>query len=154
MVKDSTAKIAFAYITDDLHEPEERVLAAKAHLFLPEGSDVINVILEFGLVGLNDDSYYTLFTRFYFKNEEVGFPDDKSIPHKFLNFFAKSGEFAIQGSSSERFVAKEAGYYKVESKLYEYDADICDQDDSVKFDEKNVVHQNNFYIAVASEWSE
>lgn len=152
----STAKIAYAYISRDHHSiHEDNFLAPTPYLFLPDNETILHVTIEFGLIGLNDDHFYSLFTRFYdSQGNEVGYPNDITEPNKYATFFAKTGEFALSTSSTERFRVKGSGYYRVEITLYEYGSEYKDKDLTTLCDSANIAHTYDIYVAIASEWSE
>lgn len=154
-MKNSTAKIAYMYASDSVREGHsEAPLPATAFLFMPPDGEDIILNLEFGLVGLVDNNFYTIATRFFIDGEEVGYPSRVADTNKLLSFFAKSGEFAMHSSSTEHFPAKKNGYYKIESKLYETNLDDFSEGERPPLAEEDVVHKIEIYVAVSAEWSE
>lgn len=132
----------------------DTALKPTAFLFLPNDSNEIKLTMEFGLVGLVDNCNYTLFTRFFYDGVEVGYPDTIENANRINSFFAKSGEYAMHSSANERFMAKESGYYKIESTLYEYEVEYDEDSQSRLICEENIVHKGDIYVAVANEWSD
>ncbi|MEI7261297.1 hypothetical protein [Pectobacterium carotovorum] len=158
-MKKSTAKIAYMYANGDVDTPYwEKTSPPTAYLFLPRETEEMCVRLEFGLVGLVDNNYYTISTRIFHGTDEVGYPDDMAVAEKALSFFAISGEYASHSSTHERFIAKSNGYYRIEATLYEckieHDEKPIDERDEELIDENNAVHRNDIFVAIASEWSE
>lgn len=154
-MKNSTAKIAYMYASDSFRDGHsEAPLPATAFLFMPPDGEDIILNLEFGLVGLADNNFYTLTTRFFIDDEEVGYPNRVAEPNKMASFFAKSGEFAMHSSSTEHFPAKNNGYYKIESKLYETNLANVSEGERPPLAEEDIVHKIDIYVAVSSEWSE
>lgn len=156
-MKKSTAKIAYMYLSNiDNHVSSENAQTTPtAHFYLPRNIEEIKVFQEFGLVGLLENHSYTLQTRFFHNDIEVGFPADVVMPTKILSFFANTGEYAFHTTTTERFLANANGYYRVEAKLYESAYENGSAVESEKLiDDDNIVHTIEIYIAVASKWSD
>lgn len=154
-MKKSTAKIAYMYASaEKFNGDTNTALQPTSFFFLPTESNDINLTIEFGFVGLVDDCNYTFLTRFFHDGVEVGYPNSIEEANKINAFFAKSGEYAINFSSSEKFIAKNSGYYKIESILYEYEDEYDDKAQKTLLCEDNIVHKSDIYVAVASEWSD
>lgn len=154
-MKKSTAKIAYVYASaEKFNGDTDTALQPTGFFFLPTESNDINLTIEFGFVGLVDNCNYTFRTRFYHDGAEVGYPNSVQEANKTNAFFAKSDEFAVHFSSSEKFIAKKSGYYKIESTLYEYEDEYDDNAQKTLLCEDNIVHKSDIYVAVASEWSD